>query len=481
MTTKQDATMSGHEVRLFPTVHIKSDREAELRATASLLAVIRAVSEFGKRIVRLAGGPAGRLSCFTEVPYQLGGAAGNPPEELRPDGIVQAVRGHTRWVALVEVKVGKASLDPEQVAKYHRLAREEGASALITVSNQPALPDGHPPVSLDGRRLRSIPVTHFSWERLLSEAQLLSRRKEVSDPDQKWMLDEWIRYVDDPESRIIVPPDLGSHWGDVLKAARTDALEQSESELRDVARCWMGYLRKATLRLRAKLGVDVHVRLSRKEKSDSELHLERLVAGARSSGTLSGILRVPDAAGDIRIDVFLHSRSVQYGLEVTAPTEGRQMTRLKWLWRQLRSSSLPSDLLVTAEWSARNLLTSAPARQFVEDPGTLLVDRKGVSLPKDVDPKLFLLQWTTRLQAGRGRSSVPVLEAISKGLEDFYLRVVEDLVPFVPRAPRLVTKEAQPEDNDSSSSHEGGGGTAPGDPTIAVNKPMQVDGPSGRR
>ena len=165
------------KVRLFPSVHIRSDREAELRATASLLAVIRAVSEFGRTIVRIAGGPKGRLSCFTEVPYQLDSGGGNPPEELRPDGIVRVVRGKTRWVALVEVKVGRASLDPEQVDKYHRLAREAGASALITVSNQPALPDGRPPVSLDGRRLRNIPVSHFSWERLLSEAQLLSRKK----------------------------------------------------------------------------------------------------------------------------------------------------------------------------------------------------------------------------------------------------------------------------------------------------------------
>ena len=480
MTTKQDASMSGHEVRLFPSVHIKSDREAELRATASLLAVIRAVCEFGRKIVRLAGGPAGRLSCFTEVSYQLDAGGGNPPEELRPDGIVQSVRGKTRWVALVEVKVGNANLDPEQVDKYHRLAREEGASALITVSNQAALPDGRPPVSLDGRRLRSIPVWHFSWERLLSEAQLLSRKKEVSDPDQKWMLDEWIRYVDDPESRIIVPPDLGSHWGDVLKAARTGALDQSDSELRDVARCWMGYLRKAALRLRAKLGVDVQIRLSRKEKSDSELHLERLIANALANGTLSGVLRIPGAAGDIQIDVFLHSRSVRYGLEVAAPTEGRQTTRLKWLSRQLRGLSLPSDLLVTAGWTARGLLTSAPASQFVDNPGALLVDRKGASLPKDVNPKLFLLQCTRKLHAGRGRSSAPVLEGIYKGLEDFYLRVVEDLVPFVPRAPRLVTKEVHPEDGDRTP-HENGGEAVSGDPTKTANKPMQTDRPSAGR
>ena len=106
-------------------------------------------------------------------------------------------------------------------------------------------------------------------------------------------------------------PDLGSHWGDVLKAARTGALDQSDSELRDVARCWMGYLRKAALQLRAKLGVDVRIRLSRKEKSDSGLNLERLIASVRANGPLSGVLRVPDAAGDIQIEVFLNSRSVQ--------------------------------------------------------------------------------------------------------------------------------------------------------------------------
>ena len=455
MTTKQDPTLSGHEVRLFPSVHIKSDREAELRATASLLSVIRAVSEFGRAIVHLSGGPTGRLSCFTEVPYQLDSGGGKPPEELRPDGIIQSVRGKTRWVALVEVKVGKANLDPEQVDKYHRLARDEGANALITVSNQPALPNGRPPVSLDGRRLRSVSVSHFSWERLLSEAQLLSRRKEVADPDQKWILDEWIRYIDDPASRIIVPPDLGSHWGHVLKAARTGALDQSDSELRDVAGFWVGYLRKAALRLRAKLGVDVQTRLSRKEKSDSELHLERLIASVRANGPLSGVLRVPDAAGDIQIDVFLNSRSVRYGLEIRAPTEGRQTTRINWLARQLRGLSLPSDLLVTTGWNVRGLFTSAQASQIVENPGALLIDRNGASLPKDVEPKFFRLQWTTKLQGSRGGSSAPVLEGISKGLEDFYLRVVEDLVPFVPRAPRLVTKEVEPEDG-----HGGGGETA---------------------
>ena len=42
-----EETLGRHEVRLFPSVSISSGREAELRATASLLAIAKAVSEFG--------------------------------------------------------------------------------------------------------------------------------------------------------------------------------------------------------------------------------------------------------------------------------------------------------------------------------------------------------------------------------------------------------------------------------------------------
>jgi len=55
-------------VRLFPTIRIATTAEAETRATAALLAMLRAVSEFGRTVVKLAGGPAGKIECYTEVP-----------------------------------------------------------------------------------------------------------------------------------------------------------------------------------------------------------------------------------------------------------------------------------------------------------------------------------------------------------------------------------------------------------------------------
>ena len=75
----------GHEARLFPSAHISSTREAELRAASSLLAMVRAVSEFGRIVVRAAGGPGGRIACYTEVSFKRG----DPPlKTVRPDGII---------------------------------------------------------------------------------------------------------------------------------------------------------------------------------------------------------------------------------------------------------------------------------------------------------------------------------------------------------------------------------------------------------
>lgn len=448
MNPTPSVRLEDHEVRLFPSAHISSDREAELRATASLLAIIRAVSEFGRAFVRAAGGPAGRLSCYTEVPFRLTATGNASPEIVRPDGVIHAVRGKTHWVAFLEVKVGKAQLDPEQVDRYHRLARQEGADAVITVSNQPADPDNRPPVSLDGRRLRSVRVVHFSWERLLSEAHFLSKKKRISDPDQKWILDEWIRFVDDPRSRIIEPPELGTHWATVLRAAKTGALGQVAKELEDVASHWRDYLKKAALRLRAKLGVDVRVQLGRKERQDSRWHLQKLVSEALGSSALSGTLRIPDAVGDVRLDLFLHSRCVRYGVDIAAPNRGRQATRVRWLARQLQGLDLPAGLLVDVRWAGRIPVTTVPGSIFIEQPESVLSDRSGAPIAKDVVPKAFTLHWTTKLRSSRGRSSSSVLEGVSEGLEDFYRRVVEKLVPFVPRAPRL---ERKTDDSESSA------------------------------
>ena len=69
-----------HEARLIPTSGINGAEEQERRATSALLAVLSAVSEFGRSIVRPLGAPAGKVECFIEVPFEIDG------KRLYPDG-----------------------------------------------------------------------------------------------------------------------------------------------------------------------------------------------------------------------------------------------------------------------------------------------------------------------------------------------------------------------------------------------------------
>lgn len=426
------------EVRLFPCHHIRSEREAELRATAALLATIRAVSEFGRNIVAMAGGPKGKIRCYTEVCFK--DQTGAKPREDRLDGILQATYGKKSWRAILEVKVGNNLLDQEQFDRYHTLAKHEGMNAFITISNQPAMANGLPPGVKP--KLKAVRVKHLSWERLLSEAQHLSRQKAIADPDQQWILEEWIRYLTDSNSRIIEQPHMGQHWIEVLRYAREANLGACKSQLQDVVEHWDAFLKKTALRLHAKLGADVVVKTSKAEHKDPAVWAKNLLDTAISDGRLRGTFRVPDAAGDLSVVVLLAPRCVQYSIKIKAPTEGKAKRRIRWLLKQLQSHEVPNDLVVQVDWGY-HLLSQAKIAELRDETSILM---QGV--PANASPRSFCLQWTKHLLKCKGRSTVPVLRGIAQGLEEFYGRVVEGIKPFVPKVPQL--QDDQPEKEDAS-------------------------------
>ena len=229
-----------------------------------LLSMVCAVTEFGKKIVRLAGAPAGKITCFSEVTFQLESGDEKTSKKKRLDGIIQVVRGKKHWIGIVEVKVGDGKLDSEQISEYHKLAKQIGANAVITISNQSANQNGHPPIDLKQihhNSLKKRPVVHFSWERLLSEAQMLSLNKNVSDTDQKWMLDEWIRFVEDESSRIVKPPELGAHWKEILTAGKNNSLSHSKKQLREVARTVARLSQKRSNAASSQIGCECKIKI----------------------------------------------------------------------------------------------------------------------------------------------------------------------------------------------------------------------------
>src|SRR5688572_787317 len=121
-----DPAEGWHEARLIPAVGIRSTEEQEKRATSSLLAVMKAVPEFGHALVGPLGAPKCRLATYAEV--QLKDPAG---KVHIPDGAIVAERGQTVWRCLVEVKTGSAQLRGDQVNRYLDMARENRFDAVL--------------------------------------------------------------------------------------------------------------------------------------------------------------------------------------------------------------------------------------------------------------------------------------------------------------------------------------------------------------
>lgn len=432
MSTLKDA-LKDHEVRLFSGVSITSDREAEMRATSAFLSITKAVSEFGRAIIKASGGPAGNIECYTEVKL-----TDSSKKDSRPDGVICVTRGKKEWKALVEVKVGSNDLNQEQFDRYHNLAKEYDFDALITISNQAALPNGFPPLKVDLRRAKGVPVHHFSWERLLSEAQLHSWQSKVSDEDQQYMLNEWIRYVNDSGARIIVAPKVGAYWSDILTAATSDQLSSNKKGLEEFVSTWCGFLRIQAFRLRALLGENVEVRHRGEEKKKPDLYSKRLVSEAITGNRVRSFLNIPHTAGDLELVIDLRSRRVFFEVHITPPSDKTSRGQLSWIINQLKKiDSAPQEQSLIVEWKKRGVISKASLLGVNENRDALLLDMEKNQIPKGIEIKRFKIQWETKFP----RQKTVLFTAIGGNLEKFYSGVVQKLSVYVPAAPKVSRKD----------------------------------------
>ena len=222
-----------HPARLIPAVGIRGQEEQEKRATSSLLAVMRAIPDFGHALLGPLDAPKGRIATYAEV--QLKDGAG---KTHIPDGAIVVERGKTVWKCLVEVKTGTAELRSEQVNRYLDWARENRLDGVLTISNEITGSPTDSPVPVDGRKLRATHLYHLSWWRIVTEAIVQHRHRGVSDPDQAWLLGELIAYLDDERSGASGFQDMGETWVRVRDGAGDGTLRAGDKEVRDVAERW---------------------------------------------------------------------------------------------------------------------------------------------------------------------------------------------------------------------------------------------------
>lgn len=397
--------------RLIPISSASGVEAQERRAASALLAVLGAVDEFGRALLKPLGAPAGKIASFIEIPMKVDG------RPVRPDGIIAVTRGDKVWGCIVEVKTADAPLEAAQVETYLDLARELEFDAVLTISNQYTTLSDDYPISVDKRKIKKAQLFHWSWAEIVTEAIVQKQHRGVKDPDQAYMLNELIRYLTDPRSGALSFDDMGSNWVKVRDGARERTLRKGDAHVEEVAHRWDALIRYLCLQLTADLGRDVSQIMGQDE----------LV----STGELLAEVRIPNAASSLRLVANLATRQITASTMVEAPKEGTSKGRVSWLLRQLQQA--PNHLKIEARVARSSSTLAASLGTLREDPHTIYpeagheIRQFGLSLTRDMGSKR---------QAGRGS----FIESVLTTATEFYGAALERLSPWKAKPPKLPSR-----------------------------------------
>lgn len=349
--------------RLIPITSSTGVEAKERNAASALLAVLSVVDEFGRALLKPLGASAGKIEAFVEIPFKTDAGL-----TVRPDGLIGVTRAGRTWWALVECKIADQQLTADQMEAYLDLARLVGIDAVLSISNHYTTTSSQYPIQIDRKKLRKVSIHHWSWVRVLTEAEVQKQYRGVRDPDQAYILGELIRYLSDPRSGVVQFDDMGPSWTAVREGARLHSLRKSDAHVSAIASRWDELVRFLSLDLTKELGRDVKDLLRREESTAVARH-QSLRDSLASKGRLYAELQIPHAAGPLEVVADLGSRQVIVSTLVDAPHEGRSRGRISWLLRQLLKA--PSDLTIEAKISRSSATITGQLDAIRDDPMVL--------------------------------------------------------------------------------------------------------------
>ncbi|WP_406280539.1 TerD family protein [Embleya sp. NBC_00896] len=428
---------SWQNARVFSVSGLRNELEREVRATSILLAVMAQVPEFGRRITGKFNAPAGTIETFAEASFRHGDG------KVRPDGIIKVARGGRVWTALVETKTGGNALKPDQVEAYIEVARRQKYEAVITLSNDLAL-DGEHPVPVDKRKLRGkVALRHLSWAEVAHEAHMLGHHQGVANPAHLWLLDELLYFLRHDNAGCKGFENMGAGWVPVREAITAGTLRNGDRRALQIAESWEKLVRQLCLRVGGELGVTVGPVMRGRRNLDAAQRRAVTATSLAEHGRLDTEVRIPEAIGTLGVTADLRTARIETSVQFDAPEQARQLTRVRWLTRQLDHA--PDDLRIEAVIDGAADGPCELLKALRNEPA-LLVPEAGQSIIG------FRITLSTSMGTKRGSEETGFIRSVDAAVDRFYRDVMQVVKPAAARAGSRIGNddpddEPQPEGN----------------------------------
>ena len=415
------------KARLIPSI---SDSKKEEKATSVLLASFRVVPAFALEILKDAQalcGKTAKLDCYTEVAFET-----PDKKQIRPDGLITIRQGAKKWSALIESKIGNAELESGQIEQYLDLAKDNKIDALITISNQFVAKPSFHAVSINKTKTRKVGLFHFSWISLVSKAILIEATKGVDDPEQVFILEELVRYLQSDTSGVSPFNNMGQNWKNLCVQTQQGAtISKNSDETLDVINNWHQLLRYNSLIMSQKLSQPVTWLLNKRQSGDVEYHInsdiETLI---KKSHQLLAKFEIPNTAAPIEITADFLRRQIIFTLTLDAPADRKKPTAcINWLTKQLKTLA-GLDVSIRAIWPGRTPPTTSTLVPLFEEPEIIVPDNIKV-----IPNKLEIIHF--RELAGKFSGTKNFVQEFMDSFEVFYEKVVQNIEAWKPKPPKL--------------------------------------------
>jgi hypothetical protein len=419
---------NGELARLMPVA-----QQAELKLTSATIACISSVNEFGAAMLGPLGAPMGKRSKVTgycEPCFDLG----REKSKDRPDGLIVVQNGKKTWTALVEAKVKNAVLDDKQIERYLDLAKKLGIDAVITISNQFAVDPAHTPVSVSKTKTKSVSLFHWSWSALQAEAMIHLGKDAVDNPDQVYILSEYVRFLEHPTSGVLRFSTMSAAWPDAYQHIhRIGSLTKSSRLTVPLIDDWNELTRSICLSLGEVLSEHVSMVLTRPERNSPATKIDNDISMLMASNRLESTIRVPNAASDIIVTADLSTRRLLVSMQLSAPGDKKMAkSSINWVLKQLDHVE-DAGIELNVNWPGRKEATCKSVPKALADSVPLYEERAGLL------PSSFIVRLNIDL-AGRftQRKNFPI--EVAQAVNRFYTDAGQHLTAWQAKPPQLKKK-----------------------------------------